>query len=523
MENKIMLRIQQILVPVVHNDQQVVAAIASKLGCSQKDIISWKKISQSIDARKDRLTRVISVACQIQNPKKYLTRGDVSLYQPVLFTLPICGHQELFHRPIIVGMGPAGLFCALLLSEMGYRPYLLEQGQPVEQRTKDVNQFWQDGVLNPLSNVQFGEGGAGTFSDGKLTSRSKDPLNDYVLAQLVKFGADEAILYEKYPHLGSDQLIKILIKIRNYLLAKGCTIHYGTQVKELIIVDHQVKGVVTAQETLMSEVVVLAIGHSSRSLVRTLVAQEVAMEKKMIAVGLRIEHHQAMINQMQYHGKWQKSLPAANYQVKADQLYSFCMCPGGEVINASSEVDGLTTNGMSYSHRNGVNANSALIQQFDVPGDVLANLEYLQSLEQQAFVLGGSNHQAPVQLVQDYLNQVPSTKIGKVIPSIRNGYRLTDLSGLFNPALNEVFRTGLKQLSSQLPGFVDEDTILTGVETRVTSPVRILREVDSLVSTNTKGLYPCGEGAGYAGGIMSSAIDGVRVAQAIISTYQPKD
>ena len=433
-------------------------------------------------------------------------------------------------KPIlIVGSGPAGLFCAIRLLEHGIKPMIIERGERVEERAKSIDKFIKDKSLDENSNVQFGEGGAGTFSDGKLNTQTHTPLNKAVLETFVKFGAPKEILWLNKPHLGSDNLKQIVKNMREHIISKGGEILFSTKLTDFKIKDDKVQSVTlqnvkTGEEKAIEpELVVLAIGHSARDTFEKLRERGVSMRQKDFAVGVRIEHLQDKIGFSQY-GKNYKLLPPADYKLVSKtgdrSAFTFCMCPGGFVMPAASEQGGVVVNGMSNYARNEENANSALIVQVRssdfASDDVLAGVEYQRTLERAAFQVGGSDYSAPIQRVGDFLQGKASDKFGEILPSYGAGTRFCDLKAVLPSYICESLKIALVDMDRRLKGFASPDALLTAVETRTSSPVRIERG-ESLESLNIAGLYPCGEGAGYAGGITSSAADGLRIAEAIFS------
>ena len=460
----------------------------------------------------------------------------------------------LTERPIVIGTGPCGLFAALTLAQMGFKPIVLERGKAVRERTKDTWGLWRKSVLTPESNVQFGEGGAGTFSDGKLWSQVKDPQfhGRKVLLEMVKAGAPDEILYVSKPHVGTFRLVKVVESMREQITALGGEVRFGSKVIDLQIEKGQLQGVMLEDGTqLQSRHVVMAIGHSARDTFEMLHAKGVYMEAKPFSVGFRIEHPQGLIDRARF-GKFAGNplLGAADYKLvhhanNGRSVYSFCMCPGGTVVAATSEVGRVVTNGMSQYSRNERNANAGIVvginpEDFDFDalgrllpdatdprkpmaekdkGHVLAGMRFQRALESNAYLLGGSTYQAPGQRVGDYLNRTATTALGSVEPSYKPGVHLTDLGNPAQPSLPmyaiEAIREAITQFAKQIPGFDMPDAMLTGIETRTSAPIRIKRDHHSYQSLNVKGLYPAGEGAGYAGGIMSAAIDGIKVAEAV--------
>lgn len=437
-------------------------------------------------------------------------------------------------RPVVVGFGPAGMFAALVLAEAGYKPIVLERGQKVEDRVKSVHNFHKIGQLNVESNIQFGEGGAGTFSDGKLNSliKDKDTVGRFVLETFVKFGAPEEILYKNKPHIGTDILRTVVKNIREYIVSKGGEVRFDTKMTELIISDGRISGVKTVaasdrlsvKKEIATECVILAIGHSARDTFAKLNEQKIAMEKKPFSVGVRIEHLQEKINRSQY-GECDELMRrlngAADYKLShrasnGRGVYTFCMCPGGFVVGAASEKGRLVTNGMSNFDRTGRNANAAVlvgITPEDFPGeDVLSGVEFQRKLEAAAYSLGGNTWRAPCQLVGDYILGRESKSAGKVEPTFSNGYKFADLNEILPKYVAQALKEGITAFGKKINGFDDYDAVLTGCETRSSSPVRILRD-DKGNSVSVKGLFPAGEGAGYAGGILSAAADGIKVVE----------
>ena len=427
-------------------------------------------------------------------------------------------------KPVIIGAGPSGLFAALTFVENGLSPIIIEQGECVENRKNTVDIFLKNGKLNPLSNVQFGEGGAGTFSDGKLTTGISSPLCKKVLQEFVNFGAPEQILYLSKPHIGTDNLIHIIKNIREYIISKGGTFLFNTKVVDLNIKNGKISSVIcnTNAEIPVSHLV-LAIGHSSRDTFSMLYKKGVRMEKKNFSVGVRVEHLQEDINKAQYGTITKLDLPPAEYKLayhspSGRSCYTFCMCPGGVVMASSSEENTIVTNGMSYFLRNGKNANSAVLVNV-VPEDFkdsspLSGMYFQKDLEEKAFYLGGANYFAPVQRLEDFINNKKSEFIGSITPSYLPGFTLSNLNDILPDFVSNTLKEGFNYFDTKLKGFANPDSILTGVETRSSSPVRILRNEDFV--SNILGIYPCGEGAGYAGGIMSAAVDGIKCANAIL-------
>lgn len=536
-----MIRVNQVRVPLVHSEQYILHKTAKILRVAPEKIQSWQIIKKSVDARKKPEIRVIySVDVCVESEKRVLAAcksGQVDKVTIKPYEFPKEGQERLDYRPIIIGTGPAGLFCGYQLAKNGYRPLILERGKCVEERMKDVEKFWRDGVLNPKSNVQFGEGGAGTFSDGKLNTLVKDKLgrNREVLKIFVEAGAPEEILYEAKPHIGTDILCKVVRNLREQIEALGGEIMFDAQVTDLCMDGKRITGVVVNNtETIPCETVVLAVGHSARDTFEMLDKRLVPMEAKSFAVGLRIEHPRRLINKIQYGQEEHPLLPAANYKVTAQTssgrgVYSFCMCPGGYVVNASSEQERLAVNGMSYSGRDSDNSNSAVVVTV-TPEDYeddspLSGVYFQRRLEEKAYQVGAGA--IPVETYGDYRRAVTGQKrdLSAVcqeytgfVPAVKGAYHLANVHDILPPALNEALVEGIDLIGQTMWGFADEGAYLSGIESRTSSPVRIMR--DETGQSFIQGLYPCGEGAGYAGGITSAAMDGMFIAEKIGARYQ---
>lgn len=536
-----MIRIQQLKLSPAHSEPELVKKLVKALKINEKDIISYKISKQSIDARKKNDIKIIyTVDVEVKDELKIIKRvnnNNIMLTNDKKYVFPCSGNEWLDKRPIIIGSGPAGLFCALMLAEHGFKPVLLERGEAVEQRIVSVERFWECGKLNVSSNVQFGEGGAGTFSDGKLNTLVKDKTgrNTFVLEQLVRFGAPKEILYINKPHIGTDILAAVVKNIREHIKALGADVYFNSQVTDFIIENSSVKGVTVNDDLkLESDIVVLAIGHSARDTFELLYNKNINMEAKAFAVGVRIEHHQSMINKSQYGSENPDSLPAASYKVaktleNGRGVYSFCMCPGGFVVDASSEEGRLAVNGMSYSKRDGENANSAIIvsvtpEDFESMSNSnksaienpLIGIEFQRILEERAYKAGDGK--VPIQLYKDFKLNRQSTELLSLKPQIKGAYKLSNLREIFPEYISESLITGIEQFDKSIGGFAGDDSILAGVESRTSSPVRITR--DENFECNILGIYPCGEGAGYAGGITSAAMDGIKTAEAIAKRYK---
>ncbi|OEH84858.1 hypothetical protein BHU72_06595 [Desulfuribacillus stibiiarsenatis] len=540
-----MLKISNIKLPIGHDSHALLHAIIKELKVNKEQIQQYQILKRSLDARKkDQLHFVYQVVVTCQDERKILQNKRLKNIEPYQETTPISlniGDKPMQHRPVIVGSGPAGLMAGIILAEYGYRPIILERGKDVDRRAKDIDEFWQTGKLNPESNIQFGEGGAGTFSDGKLTTRIRDTRIDHVYDYLIKAGAPEEISYINKPHIGTDILRNVVKSLRDMVLNAGGEIRFEHKVVDIELENQKVVGVHVhasdKHETTYIETnhVILAIGHSARDTFHMLNEKNVAMDPKSLAIGVRIEHPQTMVNQSQY-GEYydHKDLGAAEYQLvrKKDEsldrtVYSFCMCPGGIVVAAASEDGGVVTNGMSYHARDLQNANSALVVNIDPedygfqPGkSPLLGLEYLRKWERQAYEVGGRNFFAPAQLVRDFLEGQPTTDLSQssVIPSYKPGVTPADLRECLPEFVIDALKQAIRDFGKRMPGFDFGDAILTGIETRTSSPLRIHRK-ESGESINTAGLYPTGEGAGYAGGIISAAVDGLKIAESMIQSY----
>ncbi|MCH5274394.1 MAG: FAD-dependent oxidoreductase [Lachnospiraceae bacterium] len=533
-----MIRIQIKLKPG-HAEKELYEKAAKLLRVPEKEIKHITIHKKSLDARKKpSLFYLYTLDIEAADEEKLIKRsaGAAIAVHPTCYRFPdIRGEQPLMH-PVVVGTGPAGLFCGLFLARAGYAPILLERGKAVEERRKDVERYWEGGPLCPQSNVQFGEGGAGTFSDGKLNTLVKDKYgrNTEVLRLLVEFGAPPEILYESKPHIGTDILRKVVKNLREEICRLGGEVLFESKLTELITESGRISGVViNGERQLSTKAVILAIGHSARDTFSMLYEKGIPMEAKPFAVGFRVEHRQKVINTGQYGADYPKILPAASYKVTAKThdgrgVYSFCMCPGGYVVNASSEEGRLCVNGMSYSGRKGENANSAIIVAVS-PDDFesthpLAGIAFQRGLEERAYLAGAGK--VPVQTygsfkenVEQSKNSSDAAKGASFAPAIKGEYTYADLTHILPMHLNQGIIEGMEQFAEAIHGFNDPDTLLSAVEARTSSPVRILRN-ETLQST-IEGLFPCGEGAGYAGGITSAAMDGIKVAEAVAASYKP--
>ncbi len=528
-----MLRLTEIKLPINHQDGEIKAAILKKLGITESELLNHSVFKRGVDARRAHAilftyTLIVEVREETAILAKFSNDPHVRVAPDTSYHFVAHVTEPLGTRPIVVGMGPAGLFAGLLLAQMGFRPLILERGKAVRERTKDTFGLWRQGVLNPESNVQFGEGGAGTFSDGKLYSQIKDPryLSRKVLDEFVQAGAPEEILYESHPHIGTFKLVGMVEKMRATIQSLGGEIRFGCRVDDIEIENGQVTGVCLANgERLATNHLVLAVGHSARDTFEMIHKRGIYIEAKPFSIGFRIEHPQSLIDRARF-GKnaGNELLGAADYKLvhhasNGRSVYSFCMCPGGTVVAATSEVGRVVTNGMSQYSRNERNANAGIVvgitPEIDFPGDPLAGVEFQRRWESQAFKLGGETYQAPGQLVGDFIAGRPSTQFGEVQPSYTPGVHLTDLATALPEYAITAIREALPAFAKQIKGFDLPDAVLTGVETRTSSPIRIKRNLDDYQSINTRGLYPTGEGAGYAGGILSAAVDGIEVAEAV--------
>lgn len=529
-----MIRLRQLSLRIDHDEDELHRAVERRLKREKLPKESVHIFQRAVDARTGkplRFSYTIDVDVSADEEARLLRRDRKGFLQSTPDTdyhfLKDHAVSPLASRPIIVGTGPAGLFAGLLLAQMGLKPILVERGKMAGPRARDVTKFWRTGEFDPESNVQFGEGGAGTFSDGKLYTQIKDRDNRCrkILEELTAHGAPDDILVNARPHIGTDKLIKVLRNLRETILSLGGEIRYEAKMIDLDLVDGVIKGItLEGGEKLVSDTVVLAVGHSARDVFELLVEKGIPLEKKSFSVGVRIEHPQSLINRTQY-GKYAKHerLGSAAYRFvhhgkKRRSVYSFCMCPGGQVVGAASEPGRLVTNGMSSYARDESNANAGFMVEVhpaDIPGeDLLGGIQFQRDLEEQAFRLGGSNFQAPAQLLADFMEDRASTELGTVTPSFRPGVTLTDLRECLPSFVVKALKEAVPRIAKRLPGFDRPDAILTAVESRSSSPIRVTRGKD-LQSLGVRGLYPTGEGAGYAGGIISAAVDGIKVAEAI--------
>jgi len=534
-----LIRITELPLPIDPDAREVGrdvlrAAIVQRLGIEATALVDFSVYKRSYDARRKSsvITFVYIIDAEVRDEAAVLKRlandrqvmpAPDTRYQP-----PSRAHSDLRERPIVIGFGPGGLFAALILAQQGYRPIVLERGREVRRRTQDTWGLWRRHTLDPISNVQFGEGGAGLFSDGKLYSQIKDPryLGRKVMHEFVRAGAPPEILYVSKPHIGTFRLTGVVAAMRREITSLGGEVRFESKVTDLLIENGQIEAVVLESgETLQSRHVVLALGHSSRDTFRMLERRHVFMEAKPFAIGFRIEHPQSMIDKVRL-GRFagHPALGAADYKLvhhasNGRSVYSFCMCPGGTVVAATSEPGRVVTNGMSQYSRNERNANAGIVVGIDpaqdYPGGVLAGIALQERLESKAYELGGRNYSAPAQLVGDFLRGQPSKALGEVEPSYKPGVQLCDLAEALPAYAVAAIREALPAFGREIRGFDRPDAVLTGIESRTSAPLRITRDPQHLQSRNVRGLYPCGEGAGYAGGILSAAVDGIKVAEAV--------
>ncbi len=537
-----MIRITEIKLPLStatdkgHTDTEIIAAVINKLAISAADLVTFSIFKRGVDARKpNAVLLVYTLDCEVKNEAKILAKfakdPHVKPAPDINYRFVAKNDDSNKPRPIVVGFGPAGIFAALILAQSGFKPLVLERGKAVRERTKDTWDFWRKSKLNPESNVQFGEGGAGTFSDGKLYSQIKDPKHygRKVLQEFVKAGAQEEIMYVSHPHIGTFRLVGMVEEMRKTIISLGGEIRFESRVEDIEIENNTVQAVVLASgERIATNHLVLAVGHSARDTFEMIHKKGIYVEAKPFSIGFRVEHPQSLIDKARYGKNYSEDLltklGAADYRLvhhasNGRSVYSFCMCPGGTVVAAASEKGCVVTNGMSQYSRNERNANAGVVvgitPEVDYPAHPLAGMQLQRELEAKAYTLGGSNYEAPGQLIGDFLANVASTKFGEVLPSYTPGVHLTNLNTALPEFAISAIHEAIPAFAKQIKGFDLPDGILTGVETRTSSPIRIKRDDETLQSINTKGLYPCGEGAGYAGGILSAGVDGIKVAEAV--------
>ncbi|MGB3724141.1 MAG: NAD(P)/FAD-dependent oxidoreductase [Glaciecola sp.] len=538
-----MLRVTDIKLPLDHNEHALEQAVLAKLNISESDLTDFTVFKRGYDARNNKNIQLIyTLDCEVTHQdsllEKFSNDPHVRVTPDMTYKFVAQAPEQMEHRPVVVGLGPCGLFAALILAQMGFKPIVLERGKAVRERTKDTFGFWRNKPLNPESNVQFGEGGAGTFSDGKLYSQVKDRKHygRKVLKEFVEAGAPEEIMYVSKPHIGTFKLVNMVEKMREQIISLGGEIRFSSRVEKLDLEDgekgQKIKGLyLNNEQYLACKQVILAIGHSARDTFASLYDQGVYIEAKPFSVGFRIEHEQSMIDRCRFgDNAGNPILGAADYKLvhhckNGRTVYSFCMCPGGTVVAAASEPGRVVTNGMSQYSRHERNANSAIVvgitPEKDFPDHPLAGIDLQRSLEELAYAAGGENYHAPAQLIGDFISGNASANLGDVQPSYTPGITLTDLSKVVPPFVTDAIREAIPAFDKQIKGFAKPDGLLTGVETRTSSPICIKRNSE-YQSVNIEGLYPAGEGAGYAGGIWSAGIDGIRVAEALALAFAGK-
>ncbi|NLW92003.1 MAG: NAD(P)-binding protein [Syntrophomonadaceae bacterium] len=526
------IRLRGIRIPLDHSMTQLRKAAAKHLNIKETEIVSCKPSKRAVDARRQTVqytyTLDLNLAGDMERDRRILDLPGVVVPKEQVCAEVVPGSQELHQSPLIVGSGPAGLFCALYLARRGYSPVVIERGPDMDRRIKAVEGFWQGGPLDPAANAQYGEGGAGTFSDGKLTTRSGDERIDMVLQTFVDYGANEEILYVKKPHVGTNIIRQAVKRIRQEIIALGGEIYFDACLTDINVNQGRLKSIIINNEIdLPVSLLVLATGNSARDVYSLLYRRQVQLSPKAFALGVRVEHPQEVIDRQQY-GNFagHPSLGAADYHLTYQDrasgraLYTFCMCPGGYVIAAASQAGGIVTNGMSYDTRDSGIANSALVVTVN-PADwhntTLGGIELQERLEQKAFAMGGGDYRAPAQLLQDFLQQKATLSLEGSLASYQPGVVAANFWELFDPEISGVMQQGIREWGHRMPVFLHPHAVLTGVETRTSAPVRMER--DEYMCSSLENLYPCGEGSGYAGGIVSSAVDGIKVAQRIINTY----
>ncbi len=522
-----MIRLREVKLSVINdNYDNLLKKIAGRLKIYKDEVKKVNVVKKSIDARdKNNVLYIYEVNVVVNNEEKL---KNVDKIVEKFYESPKHGDNNLKFRPIVVGSGPCGLFCALILAEEGYKPIVLERGEKIEDRVKTVDEFWNNNILNTESNVCFGEGGAGTFSDGKLNTLvdDSDSRIKKVFETFVECGADSNILYINKPHIGTDVLRKVIVNLRNKIIELGGEFRFNSCLTDVVIDNNRIKeAIINNDEELLCDVLVIAIGHSARDTIEMLNQKNIKMEPKPFAVGLRIQHKQDMINNNQY-GKFSSYLPPASYKLTYKSsndrgVYTFCMCPGGYVVNSSCENGHLIVNGMSNNARDSENANSAVVVTVgpdDFGYNVLDGLSFQRDLEKRAFECGKGK--IPVQLLKDYRNNVISNSFGSIKPIIKGDYCFADLNVIFPEYINDAIKDALYNWNNKIKGFNNDDSILVGVESRTSSAVRIIR--DNSFNSSVSGIYPSGEGAGYSGGITTSAVDGIKTAEKIIERYDNK-
>jgi len=526
-----MIKIRQIKVEVSSDSEEIrIKKLLKKINLKRNDLISYKITKQSLDARdKNSIYYVYEMVIEIKNEQKFLEKNksnDISFCEEELYNFEKTGTKQITSNVIIVGSGPAGLFAGYILAENGYKPIIIERGKKVEERIQDVENFWENNELLKNSNVQFGEGGAGTFSDGKLNTLIKDKYNRMkkVFNTFVECGAPEEILYSYKPHIGTDKLRNVIINMRNKIIKMGGSFLYETTLTNIVLEENKLKKIiVNNNKEIECDALILAIGHSARDTFEMLYKRNINMVNKPFAVGLRIMHNQKMIDESQYGKKYAENLSKSTYklthQTNNRGVYTFCMCPGGYVVNASSEEKHLVINGMSNHDRNEINANSAVIvtvSEKDYGNNPLDGIQFQRKLEEKAYKL--CNGKIPLQLFKDYKENKISKEFKSIKPVIKGKYDFADLNKLFSDEINSALKESISVFGKKIKGFDNDNAILAGIESRTSSPIKIIR--DENMESNIKGIFPCGEGAGYAGGITSAAVDGIKIAEAIGKIYK---